>query len=163
MIPRWAKLVDKWQQEGHVGLTPSFLIGALRTPVGAKQDARTGYTELGALLESMGNDRGPYGKVARIFECPNLLQPVVSVSDDTAGYPIGGASLPVRLYVWPWDEPERSVGFDWLLQTLWHHFREPICDGRFSYQRSIKSFTEFSADDRAFVERALVSQSEDDA
>jgi hypothetical protein len=82
MSPKWAQLVDRYQIEGHVGLTPSFLVGALREPPGIVRNAADSFADLRGLLESMRDDRAPYGKVAKIFECPNLRQPVVALSTD---------------------------------------------------------------------------------
>jgi hypothetical protein len=76
MKPRWAQLVDRWQVDGHVGLTPSLLVGALREPSGAVLDAPACFAELRTLLESMRDGRLQYGKVVKIFECQELRQPV---------------------------------------------------------------------------------------
>ena len=161
MNPQWARLVDRWQIEGHVGLTPSFLIGALREPRGVVLDAPISFAELRALLESMRDERLEYAKMVKIFECQNLRQPVAALSTDGSGTVLRGHNHQSQLYVWPWFEPERAVDFEWLLQALWCHFRISICSGRFSYDRRTGQFRAFDEADLQFIQRAL--ENPDDA
>jgi hypothetical protein len=105
----WARLIDRWQREGHLALTPSFMVGALYASTAIPGDTAVAYRGLRTLLESMRDDGALYGRVARVFECQNINQPVVSLSTDTSGTAIAAPGQPCRLYVWPWYEPERSV------------------------------------------------------
>jgi hypothetical protein len=155
MNPTWARLVDRWQVEGHVGLTPSFLVGALREPPGAVLNAPASFAELRGLLDAMRNEPLQYGKVVKVFECQNLRQPVIALSTDRSGHLIPGAEQRAQLYIWPWYEPEREVDFDWLLHALWCHVRSSICDGLFSYSKRLARFETFSPSDLAFIQRAL--------
>lgn len=87
-----------------MGLTPSFLVGALRTPPGAVLDRESSLAELRALLESM-RDESVGSLVVRIAECPKLQQPVaalVSGAPGSLGEPIVGSDgSPSCLYAWP--------------------------------------------------------------
>jgi hypothetical protein len=131
-------------------------VGALREPPGTTKDAPTSFAELRALFESIRDERVRYDKIVKIFECPNLRQPVVALSTDQTGTPIPGApGRPTCLYVWPWYEPERAVDFEWLVQAVWCHFRVPICDGEFSYDRTRMRFHTFDEGNLQFILRAL--------
>lgn len=162
MPPKWARLIEQYQTDGHVGLTPAFLVGALREPYGAPASADRSLCDLRALLESMRDDSASYGRVARVFECQNILQPVISLSNDRHGTAIALSGQPTKLYVWPWYPPERTVDFDWLLNAIWNHFRVPICDGRFSYQRESNTFTKFDERDRKLIEKVITNHDDDD-
>jgi len=108
MGPPWFRLLDQYRREGHFGLTPSFLVGALRTPPGAVLDEQTSLAEFRALLESM-RDETPSGFHVRIGECPRLRQPVAAAfigtpapGDSSLGEPIPPREgLPPKLYAWP--------------------------------------------------------------
>jgi hypothetical protein len=162
MRPKWARLIDRYKFEGHVGLTPSFLLGALREPPGAVVSQDRSFVELYALLQSM-RDEARGADMARVFECQNIEQPIVTFSGETNGYPISGlVTADPILYVWPWTHPTGPIDFAWLFETLWQHFRDAINDGRFSYDRRTKRFVRFSDDDFAFIERALKLEEEDE-
>ena len=153
----WARLLQQQQNDGKLGLTPSFLVAALRRVPGAILGPVLGLQELRVLLEMMRDEREPHGKVVSIFECPSLLQPVATLStSDAPGDPIEGRpGAPVKLYVWPWLPSKRPVDFDWLVQTLWAHFDDPISTGNFSYSRTTRRFRPFDKYDEDFIERAL--------
>jgi hypothetical protein len=114
-----AKLLQQQQDDGKLGLTPSFLIGALRGLPGSILGAETGRPELLALLQMMRDEEAPKGRVVSIFECQNILQPVATLSSSEApGDPIRSAlSERPRLYAWPWLPSKRPVDFDWLLDA----------------------------------------------
>ena len=157
MALAWARLLQQQQDDGRLGLTPSFLVGALRRLPGAILGNDHGRSELSALLELMRDEREANGKVVSIFECQNIFQPVATLSTaDAPGDPIEGpAGSPVRLYVWPWVPSRRPVDFDWLVHTLWAHFGNAISVGDFSYSRANRRFGPFDRYDEDFIERAL--------
>ena len=158
----WARLLQQQQDDGKLGLTPSFLVGALRRVPGAVLGTAPGPPEMRALLEMMRDERAPGAKSVSIFECQNILQPVAALSSsdargDAIRSPGGGAA---NLYVWPWLPSARPVDFDWLLQTLWAHFGDAIEAGHFSYVRATHSFSPFDKRDDDFIERALTESDE---
>lgn len=117
MDRRWFRLLETYKQDGHVGLTLSFLIGALRTPVGTLADDDTSRSELLLLLRRM-RDETPKGLYVRIAECQTLHQPIAALfpGDPMAGSPsagdlVVGDSSPSRLHAWPqyFDDETRSV------------------------------------------------------
>ncbi len=159
MGPPWFRLLDQYQREGHFGLTPSFLVGALRTPPGAVLDLQTSLAEFRALLESM-SDETPSRFHVRIAQCPRLRQPIAALISTTAaagsslGEPIAThGGLPPKLYAWPeyFADDSRDVGS--LGRALWVVFGTPICEGRFSYRDG--AFQLFDASDLEFIQRAL--------
>jgi hypothetical protein len=110
-MPPWAKLLQLQQDDGRLGLTPSFLIGALRKLPGDVLGRDLGRPELRVLLEMIRDDETTHGKVVTIFECQNIFQPVVALSTSTApGDPIvSPTDGRARLYVWPWISAKRPV------------------------------------------------------
>ena len=162
MAFEWARLLQQQQDDGKLGLTPSFLVGALRRVPGAVLGTAFGRPELRAVLEMMRDERAPSAKSVSIFECQNILQPVATLSSsdargDAIQSPGGGAP---NLYVWPWLRSARPVDFDWLLQTLWTHFGDAIEAGHFSYNRATRSFSPFDKRDDDFIGRALTESDE---
>ena len=160
MSVEWANLLQLQQDDGKLGLTPSFLVGALRKRPGTILGTTPGRPELCALLEMMRDQRAPSRKVVSIFECQNILQPVATLSTsdapgDAIASPRGSA---VNLYVWPWLPSARPVDFDWLLQTLWTHFGDAISKGYFSYSRATRRFSPFDQRDDDFIERAFAQR-----
>lgn len=157
MALEWARLLQQQQDDGRLGLTPSFLVGALRRLPGAILGNNHGRSELSGLLELMRDERAPIGKVVTIFECQNIFQPVAALSTgDAPGDPIeGSAGASVRLYAWPWVPSRRPVDFDWLVRTLWAHFGSAISAGDFSYSRANRRFGPFDEYDEDFIARAL--------
>ena len=155
----WALLIDQYKMDGHLGLTPTFLLGALRRPPGAVVDADQSFAEFERLLESMRDEQPVPNHVARIFECPNLHQPVVTLTVQWVSgraVPIVGTDHPqATLFAYPKYCPDKEDRFRSLVTTLWTHFRQPICEGRFSYQRRMSTFEPFGKDDFAFIKRAL--------
>jgi len=166
MGPPWFRLLDQYRREGHFGLTPSFLVGALRTPPGAVLDEQTSLAEFRALLESM-RDETPSGFHVRIGECPRLRQPVAAAffgttaaGNSSLGEPISSReALPPKLYAWPQYFANESRDVQSLATALWGVFGTPICAGRFSYRDG--AFQPFDASDLEFIQRAL--KHEDDA
>lgn len=157
MTENWFQLLDRYQFEGHLGLTPAFLLGALRNPIGAVLDAEQSFADFRTLLESMRDEQPMQNKVVKIFECNNLGQPIAALS--THGYgavPIVGRDrASAQLFAWSQYTPNEQDHFLSLVETLWAHFDRPICEGRFSYRRATGAFEQFDEDDLAFIERAL--------
>lgn len=162
MALEWARLLEQQQDDGRLGLTPSFLVGTLRRLPGSILGNVHGRSEVSALLELMRDERALNGKVVSIFECQNILQPVATLSTaDAPGDPIESpAGGPVRLYTSPWVPSRRPVDFDWLVVTLWAHFGEAISAGHFSYSRANRRFGPFDRDDEDFIARALAQTDE---
>lgn len=157
MALEWARLLQRQQDDGKLGLTPSFLIGALRGLPGSILGAESGRPELRALLQMMRDEQAPNGRVASIFECQNILQPVATLSSSEApGDPIrSAAGARPRLYVWPWFPSKRPVDFDWLVDALWAKFGDAISAGNFSYSRQSRQFHPFDRNDDDFIVRAF--------
>jgi hypothetical protein len=166
MQPPWFQLLCE-QQYGQgitaagrapgnrVGLTPAFVVGAMRTPPGAVHDAATSRAELSSLLESMRDNSS--GKSVTIAECGNLLQPRVSLSDGAVGH-LGNPVLlpngsPSKLYASPQYFARDTRDVESLADGLWKLLGPAICEGHFS--RRTDTWQEFSVDDLEFIERAL--------
>lgn len=82
MALEWARLLQQQQADGKLGLTPSFLVGALRRVPGAVLGTTPGRPEMRALLDMMRDERAPpIAKSVSIFECQNILQPVVTTTE----------------------------------------------------------------------------------
>lgn len=64
MEPRWLRLLKEYERKGRLGLTPSFLLGALRSPPGAVFDEERSLDNFRALLESMRDETGGMPKIA---------------------------------------------------------------------------------------------------
>lgn len=165
MGPAWFRLLNQYRREGHFGLTPSFLVGALRIPPGAVLDEQTSLAEFRALLQAMVNET-PSGFLVRIAQCPRLRQPVAAalsgtpaLADASLGEAIafhGGAAS--RLYVWPEYFSDESRGLESVTVALWRVFGRPICEGKFSYRAG--AFQPFDADDLWFIRRAFEAEDE---
>jgi hypothetical protein len=66
-MPRWARLLDQWRLEGRLGLTLSFLVGALLPP-DVNMNRERAFAELHHLPTAMRDEAAPYGMVARIYK-----------------------------------------------------------------------------------------------
>jgi len=166
MQPKWFQLLYE-QQYGHgttahgpasggrVGLTPSFLVGAMRTPPGAVRDPATSRGELTTLLKSMRDNVS--GKLVCVAECNNLHQPITSLTKGEALGHLGDAVLlsdgsPSKLYAWPQYFAQASRDVESLAGGLWNILESSICEGRFSYRGS--TWQEFDEHDLAFIRQA---------
>lgn len=167
MQQKWFELLYE-QKYGHgitahgpasgnrVGLTPSFLLGAMRTPPGAGRDATPSRHELSALLESMRDSASK--EVVCIARCNNIQQPLASLTGGPALGHLGDAVLLAdgsasKLYAWPEYFARASRDVESLADGLWKILESSICGGRFSYRGG--TWQEFDADDLAFIRRAL--------
>ena len=167
MQPKWFKLLFE-QQYGHgitahgpspgsrVGLTPSFLLGAMRTPPGAVRDVTTSRRELSGLLESMRDNVS--GKLVCIAECNNLHQPIASLMEGKALGHLGDAVLlsdgsPSKLYAYPQYFARASRDVESMADGLWNILGSSISEGRFSYRGG--TWQKFDPDDVTFIDRAF--------
>jgi hypothetical protein len=161
-MPPWAKLLQLQQDDGRLGLTPSFLVGALRNRPGNALGCDPGRAELRVLLEMMRDDVATQLKVVTIFECQNIVQPVAALSTSQApGDPIvSPTDGRARLFVWPWISARRPVDIDWLVDALWMHYGTAISTGHFSYSRALRTFHPFDRSDEEFIARAFCDSDE---
>ena len=139
---------------GRVGLTPSFLLGAIRALPGGNVAGNR--AELAALLESMMRDNGS-GRLVAISECANLKQPITSLTGGPVGLigdpillPDGSAS---KLYAWPHYFETSSHDIESLTEGLWKILGRSISEGLYSFRDG--TWKEFNGDDLAFIRRAL--------
>lgn len=163
MSLEWARLLQQQQDDGRLGLTPSFLVGALRKLPGRVLGIEPGRAELRLLLEMMRDEQAPGRKSVTVFECQNIFQPVAALSTtDAHGDPVVSPhQVRTGLYVWPWIDAKRPVDFDWLLEALWTHYGKHITSGDFSYSRATRRFGPFDKLDEDFIARAFVDADED--
>jgi hypothetical protein len=133
MQQKWFELLYE-PQDGHgitahgpasgnrVGLTPSFLVGAMRTPPGAGRDVTASHRELSALLESMRDN--VWGKLVCIKECNSIHQPIASLTEGAALGQLGDAVLlsdgsPSKLCASPHYSARASRDVESLADDLW--------------------------------------------
>jgi hypothetical protein len=153
MSPAWVRLLREHRKK-LFGLTPSFLIGAMRDPAGSPASGEIGLCELRSMLECMRNH--PVGTPVRILKCVQIQQPVVALDNS-----IGADEVPIapidcsnpRLFVAQRYFSGERRGLDGLAVTLWKTFERPINEGKFSYRED--EFDTFDSDDLAFIKRAL--------
>jgi hypothetical protein len=156
----WARLIEEWRRAGHLGLTPSMLVGALRTPPGSIASAPASFGDLRMLLESMRDERLADDRVVRIFECQNIVYPVATLSSDRAGHAIGvmcaqrvcSCGIGTNL-------SERSISTG-CCRRCGATSACRSAPGRFSYSRKKKQFHEFDDDDLQLIKAA--SRDEDE-
>jgi len=139
---------------GRLGLTPSFLLGAMRTPVGAVRSLASSRGELTDLLESMRDNVS--GELVGIAECQSLHQPTIRLLGNGLGQ--GDAVPPSdgsrsNLYAWPQYFARVSRDVESLADGLWSILEPSILGGRFSYRGG--TWQEFNEDDLAFIRRAF--------
>lgn len=162
MRPKWLRLIDAHQRKGGFGLTPPFLLGALRTPPGAVLDEPRTRAEFRELLESMRNET-PGGTIVRISECSRLRQPIAAVVHGMAGglgeSVVHADGSPSNLFAWPDYFVNESRNVESLTAALWKIMGPVMCEGRFSYREG--AYQPFDVPDMQFIERALLH--DDDA
>jgi hypothetical protein len=119
-------------------MTFPFIVGSLRTPVGAIEGAELSHKELRMLLKSM-LDETPEEYVLRISRCDHIDQPIVAPTP--AMYRPQGIAIhsPAQARDTLFVDSEFLPGGDASLVTLtekiWTECQRPICDGRFSFRR----------------------------
>lgn len=163
MTPRWFQLLQYNQAHHHYGPTIPFILGSLRSPVGAViANPQICCDELRSLLQEM-LDNTPGRFVLRISRCDRLRQPIVAPFE--AAYELQG--LPLRSDVQNRDTlfvDREFVGegssVQTLLNALWRELSSVICKGRFSFNNGL--YGPFTTDDRRLIEKALLYNYESD-
>lgn len=166
MSPPWLKLVRHHHRRRRLGLTLPFLVGALREPIGARfENADEGYAALVSLLARF-RDESPESEMARLFTCPELGQPVVSVVSTYyhPSYAAWGLSPPTRtpLSIDPPYRPERPDDLTAAAKLLWSVVSSAIEEGKFAYSRRTGAYREFAEGDRNFIVDALAYDEENE-
>lgn len=159
MIPFWLKLLRENNKKSGFGLTLPFLVGALRTPVGAVVvDKHKNISDVKGLLLSM-RDKTPGTSYISLTVCDRLHQPVFAESSSHFTPSDFFARIPTLdgkrcfLYVAPnilVREKNQSVGD--LLEALWKQNGDAISHGEFSYSKG--AFTKYSDKDLLLIARA---------
>lgn len=151
------RLLRAQKRRGKFGLTPSFLLGALRTPIGDIRDIERSRTEFVSLMRSMTASVGE--ELIRIAECPRLGQPVAAALLGPASPSFGvRVSLPAQvtstLYVWT-QYCDGKDDLDSVSASLWRIFEAPVCAGNFSFSTKLNCYQAFDGADLKFIEEAL--------
>ena len=144
MQQEWFELLYEQQDEHGItahgpasgnrgGLTPSFLVGAMRTPPGAGRDVTASHRKLSALLEPMRDN--VWGKLVCIKECNSIHQPIASLTEGAALGHLGDAVLlsdgsPSKLCASPHYSARASRDVESLADGLWKILGSSICEGR---------------------------------
>lgn len=139
MDERWTLLLNYWQEhEFRHALTFPFLIGALRTPIGAKSgstgDARK---EFEALMDAMRSHRAN-GYFHHVYRCPDLSQLVVTKVIGSLPPPLAIAITTARasavpsLYASDGVPRDSSSPFASLVEAIWSEVGSAIEGGHFS-------------------------------
>jgi hypothetical protein len=158
--PDWLKLIRHHHRRKRLGLTLPFVLGALRQPIGSPFQNNQVAKEALVLLLARFHSESPELTTVRIFTCPDLGLPVVSVNS-TQYHPSHarwGISKPehVPLSIDPPYRPARSDDFQATASLLWPHISMAIGECKFAYSKTSKSFRTFDEADLQFVADALV-------
>jgi len=174
MKPKWFLLLEE-QRCGQglgpsgpattqrLGLTVTFLIGALRQLPGGELASEPTVVEIrGLLAEMMIQAADP--SVVRIYECDKLREPTVCLSDSRSGslgdsvvFPDGSSS---RLHAWPQYFSGGPRDLESISQCLWGLLGEPLRRREFLHR--LGSYKEFNDDDCAFIARALARDDDEE-
>ena len=157
---RWALLLNYWlEREFRHALTFPFLIGALRTPIGARigldGDARK---EIEALVNVMRSHRAN-GYFHHVYRCPDLGQLVVTKVVDSSPPPpaiaitTAQANAAPSLYASDGVPPDTSSPFASLVAAIWNEVGSAIEDGHFSCRG--KQFAAFNEYELRVIRAAL--------
>lgn len=155
-LPGWARLLRQYRREGRFGLTPSFLIGAMRSPLGTVVAEDISIREFRSVLESMRDHS--VNRPVRILKCIWLQQPVAALDDQVSvdEVPIDSAcGVGPHLFVAQKYLVSGPPDIETVFRNLWGTFQQPINEGRFSYLIDDEEFRPFNAKDVAFIQRAL--------
>ncbi len=136
MEERWFRLLTYWQKsEWRHALSFPFLIGALRTPIGAPLGSEeTARPNLGGLLDAVRNHNSD-GYYLHIYRCPDLAQLVLR---QVSGSPYQSTPIPPSsggrcvLYTSDGVLPSSSSPFDDLFAAIWNECGQAIQLGHFS-------------------------------
>ncbi len=160
MDERWIRVLSYWQEhELRHALTFPFLVGALRTPVGAKtgfgDDARR---ELEALVDAMRSHRAN-GYVHHVYRCPDRRQLVVTkvIGSSPPPYAVpirtGQAGAAPSLYASNGVPANTTAPFASLVATIWNEGGSAIECGHFSCRGTL--FAAFNQDEFRIIRAAL--------
>ena len=160
MDERWVLLMNYWQNtEFRHALTFPFLIGALRTPVGAKSKLAGGArTELEALVDVM-RSHNANGYFHLVYRCPDLgqlvIRKVVNSSPPPSAVAIttGQANALPTLYVSDGIPLDISSPFASLVATIWNEIGSAIEGRNFSCRG--QQFVAFNDDELRVIRKAL--------
>jgi hypothetical protein len=138
---------------GRVGLSPAFLVGAIR-PQGAPPNP-AGRAELLSLLRSMSTESS--GNIVHITECADIHQPRASLTDGAMGHlgdsVLGPDGSPSHLYASPAYFMGAGRNVESLTDGLWAILGSDIAQGNYSYREGAwRGFADFELE---FIDRAL--------
>lgn len=156
MLPNWARVLRQHREEGKFGLTLSFLVGAIREPLGAVVAEDVSTREFLVILNSMRDCA--LDLPVRVVKCVWLQQPVAALDTQVAADEIpilpADGSKP-HLFVARRYLADGSPDVDTAFRNLWPIFRQPINEGKFSYSIENDEFQPFDVKDESFIRRAL--------
>ena len=158
MDERWFRLLTHWQKnEWRHALTIPFLIGALRTPIGAPLDSEeVALSALRTLLNAVRDHCSEYYYL-HIYRCPNLSKLVLR---QVNGSPYHSVPIPSSsgsecvLYVSDGILASSSSPFDDLIAVVWSECGEALRLGHFSCRG--RYFSPFNDYDLKIIRDALV-------
>lgn len=137
------KLLKRQREIGFTGFTIPFLIGANRNPIGRREtDEQKNYSEFIDLLNYF---READQNIVGIAKCVDLHEPVVAIYDtqklaeDYGLRKIEEGSLFASSFY------QKGQKMDSLIDQLWRCTREPILQGKFSFQGG--EYLEFTTQD----------------
>lgn len=161
MDERWHILLRYWQsREFRHSLTFSFLVGALRNPIGSTSGFEgRGFTEITDLIDSIRNHRANYYYL-HIYRCPDLKNLVLT---EIRNSPPSAAMVPIpsssdaysSLYASDGVEAHSQAPLDELIHTIWKENGNAIEAGKFSCRGG--HFESFNDYDLKVIKSALVS------
>ena len=163
MSPPSFKLIAHHQRSHNLALTLPFLIGALGEPPGqAFTDEPSAEQALLALLVQL-RDQTPESHLARLFQCPKLKQPVVSVTSSfySPSYAAWGIEPPAgtRLHIDARYQGSSNT-VDSAVEQLWQEMKMPLMGGRFSFRNG--AYRSFDESDKVFIASALSHDEENE-
>lgn len=166
MTPPWLKLIRHHQRRHRLALTLPFLVGALRQPIGAQfEREQEAYAALVSLLTCF-RDEVLNTDAVRIHTCPDLDQPVASITSTRyrSSYAGWKASEPRRLPldIDPLYRPDPPTDASAAARQLWPRVSSPILEARFSFSRAARSCRPFDENDRKFIVDALAYDEENE-
>jgi hypothetical protein len=144
-----------------------FVIGALREPAGQPFETEIqAFQCLKSLLSRLQTEvREREFDNVKIFRCPDLQQPVVTLSTNHSypSYEAWGVPRPItgRLLIDPPYQPLNPGSLYAAAELLWSAVSQPIVSGKFAYSRTTKSYCPFDDEDRRFIAQALAFDEDD--
>ncbi len=160
MDERWIRVLNHWQEhELRHALTFPFLVGALRTPVGAKTGSEGDVrSEIEALVDAMQSHRAN-GYLHHVYRCPDRGQLVVTKVIGSSPPPY---AIPIRtaqadaapsLYASDGVPANTPSPFASLVATIWNEVGSAIECGHFSCRGTM--FAAFNENELRIISAAL--------